>query len=198
MPWLDRPDEDSQLSPMPVSQSVLRLTAMAFLTTANALPSKPVRTPPEEKQGATGWAGAAADAPKADAAAARPTGGDTEALQSEMDPTLDLYSALLEEHLPKAVTSMGLHLSMLPSAAGVVMMIFKANKGAQLPAMLSAHPKRTPVPAGCPCETPGSSFTPLGCPPFRSFFSTISFVRGLMSSMSAGHHTLGCITGTMG
>ena len=95
---------------MPVSQSVLRLTVMAFLTSANALPPMTVHTPLEEKQGATGWAGGPADAPKADAAAARPTGGDAEALRSEMDAALDLYRALLEEHLPKAAANMGLHL----------------------------------------------------------------------------------------
>ena len=141
MPWLDRPDEDGQPLPMPVSKSVLRWTVMAFLTTAKALPPMLVRTPLGEKRGAAGSAGAPADAPKADAAAARLTGrGDTEALQSEMDAALDLCRSLPEEHLPKAAANMGPQLSVLASAAGLVPMIVKAKTGAHLAAMLSAHP----------------------------------------------------------
>ena len=52
-------------------------------------------TPPEEKRGVAGSAGALADAPKGDAAAERPTGGDTEVLQSEMDVALDLRRSLV-------------------------------------------------------------------------------------------------------
>ena len=75
MPWFDRLDQDGQPSPMPVSESALRSTVMAFLTTAKALPPMLVRAPPEERRGGAGSAGAPVDAPKAHAAAARPTGG---------------------------------------------------------------------------------------------------------------------------
>ena len=67
-------------------------------------------------------------------------GGHTEALQSEMDAALNLRRSLPEEHLPKAAANMGLHLSVLALAAGLVPMIVKAKTGAQLMAMLSAHP----------------------------------------------------------
>ena len=140
MPGLDRPDEDGQPLPMPASLFVLRMAVMAFVTTAKALPPMPVRAPPEGKRGAAGWAGAPADAPKVHAAAARPAGGETEALQSDMDAALDLCHLLPDEHLPKAAANMGLHLSMLASAAGLVLIIVKAKTGAQLAAMLSAHP----------------------------------------------------------
>ena len=124
MPWLDRHDEDGQPSPMPVSESVLRSTVMAFVTTAKTPPPMPVRAPPEGKWGAASSAGAPADAPKADAAAARPMGGYTEALQSEMDAALDLCRSLPHEHVPKAAANMGLHLPVL------VPMIAKDKTGA--------------------------------------------------------------------
>ena len=96
---------------------------MTFVTIAKALPPMPVSAPPEEKRGTCGSAGAPADAPKADVAASRPTGGDTEALQSKMGAALDLCRSLPEEHLPKAAANMGLTLSVLASAAGLVPMI---------------------------------------------------------------------------
>ena len=64
--------------------------------------------------------------------------------------------------------------------------------------MLSAHPQAPPVRAGRPCEALGSSPTPLARRPFNSLFSTVFFLRGPMSNMSAGHRTPGCIAGTMG
>ena len=44
-----------------------------------------------------------------------------------MDAALDLCCSLLEEHLPKAATNMGLHLSVLGSAASLVPMIVEAK-----------------------------------------------------------------------
>ena len=125
---------------MPVTASVLWSTVMAFVTTAKALPPMPARALTEEMRGAGGSAGAPADAPKGDAATARPMVGDTKALQSEMDTAVDVCRSLLEEHVSKAVANVGLHLSVLASAAGLVPMIFKAKTGAEFQTILSAQP----------------------------------------------------------
>ena len=118
---------------MLVWESVLQSTVMVFVTTAKALPPMSLRASPVGEQGMVGPVGASRSRPEGRSATSPTAGGDTKA-------ALVLCCSLSEEHLLKAVANMGLHLSVVASAAALLRMIVKAKSGPQLAAMLWGHP----------------------------------------------------------